>query len=357
MSDLQLNSYLDERNIEVASFPYLPKSSSIVDNLSNEGYRVALVGLSPAADAIRHQLYPLACNLRKIKIADLGNVKLGKDGNVAGFALEEVVSYLLDKSVIPILIGGSQESLLSVYETMQKKLERQRITILDSMIDLNETDASYLFSFLNNEKVEELHVLGLQNYLCANWQMDALQRSDVHAVRLGEMVNQLACSEPIFRDTDWMNLSFSVVRQSEAPAKSYPMPNGFNGFEICQLAQYAGLSDSTLLYSITDVEENFDVRNQTSALAAQVVWHILTGIDNRFGDYPKRTVKEYERFQTIPEVEGDEGIVFFHNKANGRWWIEIPTLRGKRIFACTKDDYRLATEYAIPDVWMRHYMR
>lgn len=365
MADIQLDAYIDRSETKVSEYRYIPQHTSIGGNLSNDNYHVALLGVSSDTDIIRQELYQLAHNFKNIKIADLGNIKNGKGPKDKLYALKEVVAQLVANGTTPIIFGGTQNTLLPLHKALAEIAGKQRITLIDPMIDLYETEEeerSYLFSLLNNDKVEELRILGLQNYLCSNWQTDTLQKSNVNSKRLGEIIGQLSICEPIFRDTDLFNLSFSALRQSEVTNHPFPMPNGLNGFEACQLAQYAGLSDSTLVYDITDIPVESDTHHNmtaraTAALAAQVIWHILTGIDNRFGDYPKRSEKSYERFLAIPEVEGDEPKVFYHNKANGRWWMEIPTLEGTRIYACTKEDYKQACAHAIPDIWMRHYMR
>ncbi|MBO7635770.1 MAG: hypothetical protein J6S89_04235, partial [Paludibacteraceae bacterium] len=80
-------------------------------------------------------------------------------------------------------------------------------------------------------------------------------------------------------------------------------------------------------------------------------------IDNRYHDYPQRPIEEYRRFVVYPKVEGDTQTIFYNSLSNRRWWIEIPTAEGNKIFACSQDDYMQFCNDSIPDIWMRHFMK
>ena len=107
-----------------------------------------------------------------------------------------------------------------------------------------------------------------------------------YSTRIGRLRQNLFKAEPILRDTDILSIDMNVVRQADAPAATHPSPNGFKGEEVCQLLQYAGTSDRISIIGLFGMENKYDQRGQTAALAAQMLWHFIEGLDNRAGDYP-----------------------------------------------------------------------
>ena len=135
-----------------------------------------------------------------------------------------------------------------------------------------------------------------------------------------------------------------------------PSPNGLFGEEVCQLARFAGFSDRISAFGLFDVNPHFDNNDQTSALSAQVVWHFVEALNNRYSDYPKREIETYQKL-IVADITSNEEMVFYHNNVNNRWWIEIPTSKGREIFSCLFEDYQLASNSQVPEVWMIYYLR
>ena len=102
---------------------------------------------------------------------------------------------------------------------------------------------------------------------------------------------------------------------------------------------------------------DFDNNNQSAALAAQMIWHFLDGLNNRQKDYPAKSIEAYEKY-IVQQEQLDENIVFYQNPTNNRWWIEIPNTSGeKEIYACSRQEYEEAKLGRIPDSWIRYYKK
>src|SRR5689334_21821126 len=80
-------------------------------------------GTSAAADEIRKKLYNLKRGTGSYRIVDLGNLNVGHDLNETYIRISEVCRMLLEKNVLPVILGGTHDldyGQYSAYETMDK---------------------------------------------------------------------------------------------------------------------------------------------------------------------------------------------------------------------------------------------
>ncbi len=368
-----LNLYFDKCEDIHAQYEAFPFQFSLANDLVEEDYNVALIGVkselnetnpgsATAPDAIRQHLYPLQGGFNNIKIKDLGNLKKGKSLSDTYAALKAVTEELLSADVLPIVIGGSHELTNPLFEALKEKLPQITTTVVDRKLDYPFTSSqifdanAFIDRIIEDPHNEEFKLLGYQGYYCPKPFLCELQKMKCQLVRVGEMFRNIASTEPLLRDTDLLSIDMSAVRHADSPGFAYAIPNGLTGEEICQLSHYAGLSDRISLFGLFEANPAFDDSDQTASLAAQIIWHFLEGLDNRYGDYPKREIKSYEERVAIFPSESEKNIHFFHNRMNGRWWIKIPTQTGDKIYACLPSDYQTACEGDIPEIWMRYYM-
>lgn len=373
MENLELTQYFDKCAEIPVSGVFLPIKDTLSRSLVENGYNVALIGVQAESDdhnagaalapnAIRKQLYELTGNFKNIHITDLGNLKQGKKKADVYYALADVVKHLLSENVIPVVLGGTQDLTIAMAEGMDEVCKQQRISIIDSKIDLSDEEDipsahNYLKWILNKKEVREVNLIGLQNYYCSEWQVKKLEEKECYCKRLKDVRDKTHYIEPILRDSELLSFDMASIRQTDAPGRVAAIPNGLSNINACEIAHYAGLSDSILAYGLFGFNPSFDNSDQTAALAAQIIWHILAGIDNRYNDYPKKSIDEYRKFVIYPKVEGDKETIFYYSLTNQRWWIEIPTAEGNKIFACTQEDYQRFCNDSIPDIWMRHFMK
>jgi len=79
---------------------------------NNEG-----CGLAP--DFVRRYLYNLFPGAFTVKIVDLGNIKTGFQVSDTYFALSSVIAEMLDKNIVPVIIGGSQDLTYASYQAYE----------------------------------------------------------------------------------------------------------------------------------------------------------------------------------------------------------------------------------------------
>lgn len=370
---MSIVDYFEKPSVENLVFPFIPVTQTLGSRLVDEAYDVAIIGVkadsdqvnrgsAAAPDEIRKYLYALRGEMRQLRIADLGNLKVCDNPTELYFALRGAVSELRAIGVLPVILGGSQELTAAVYDGLKEISQELNLSVLDSRIDLSIEEgapispSAYLNTIINDDKRFRVDVIGCQSYYCSQLQVDKLEENNCWVMRLGNLRADLAEAEPIFRDSDFVSLDMSVVRQSDAPGHEMPSPNGLTGEELCQLTRYAGLSDRIQAFGLFEVNPYFDNNGQTASLAAQLVWHFLEAYANRYGDYPLRDLSSYKTI-VVPEMDGDDDIVFYNNHLNNRWWVQIPMRGGDRIFSCSYNDYSKVVDGRLFDLWMRYYQR
>ncbi len=361
---------------------HMQKKDSFAGQLCKKGYNVALIGVSDhnvkngnVADAIRKELYSLKGGFKNLKIADLGNIKSGSKKNNTFFGLQYVIEQLTSKGIVCIVMGNNQNFTIATVEGVRRHNNEISLTVLDSRLDLGTSltmpsktnENNFLLPLTIHPSVSFCNVLGFQQYYCSNSQLQYMEQHNAidtfarnvnnieYTTRIGRLRQNLFKAEPILRDTDILSIDMNVVRQADAPAATHPSPNGFQGEEICQLLQYAGTSDRLSVVGLFGMENKFDQRGQTAALAAQMLWHLIEGLDNRAGDYPATSIDNC-KMMVIPGEKENE-LHFYYSDKLQHWWVEVPTKNGKRIMACQAKDYEEAKMGIKPNVWFRHFLK
>jgi len=384
---INLGDYLDPVSIEKPLWQNLADHSSLSHNLSIntesnplkslEGFRLAIVGIpddrrSPnkgcanAPNGIRENLYMLSRLSGKNSIADLGNLKkgLGFDDTLA--ALIDLLEALQENGTAVILIGGSSAIVPAIDKFLSSALRQYNYLSVDSRIDFvnekKEKDSfNYLGELVYNKKssLKYFTAVGYQSYLNDQQVINRFRKLNFDMLRLGEVRDSLQDMEPVFRDAHLITMDISAVRQSDAPGTFAPSPNGFYTEEICLLARYAGLSDSLKIFSLLEVNPLLDTRNQTSALAAQLLWFFMDGFNQKQNESLILGKDDSGRFLKyhVSVRDVDEDLIFIKSTVTNRWWIELNE-KGKVFHvACSHRDYLRANENEVPQRWMRAVSR
>ncbi len=317
-------------------------------------------GTKNAPDEIRKELYKLI-NHTKLKIIDLGNMQIGKSIADTYMGLSNILSELISIETLPIVIGGSQDLTHSIYLGISELYKNVNLTTVDSAIDLAQDDSSfdsksYLQTILFGKRRNLFNYvnLGHQSYYCSFKTLKQLSKMKFDAYRLGTVRAKIEDTEPILRDTHILSLDISCVRRSDAPGYIDTVPNGFYGEELCQISRYAGISDNLKCFGLFEVNPEYDLKNQTSALAAQIIWYFIDGVSSRYNDYPKDDDKRYTKY-VVNIGKTNENLIFYQNNNNKRWWIEVKNPVGNdknMIISCKHSDYLLATRQEIPEIWL-----
>ena len=389
---MDLNDYFDPISLERPDLEFLEGQASFSHHISVhtpdqpirelDQHQVVIFGIpedrnamvkgsAAAPDAVRSHLYRLAGINQKLKIYDLGNLKIGSSVNDSYFALRDILLELENRSIVALILGGSQDLCKGAFLALEKREELQHVVSVDSMLDFTTRAEAKLNSrsYLNHmfEKEAARHFsytnLGQQAYFMGNDQLRQMDQHHFEAVRLGKARADLRQAEPPIRDAVLLSIDLGAVRQSDAPAASIPSPNGFTGEELCQLTRYAGLSDRTTIVAFFELNPERDLNGQTAHLTAQAAWYFLDGFTFRNPENPAVASAQdslsggFTSFLVNLDAAG-HNINFLKSNTSGRWWMEIPVKNhasGHNFFiACSYEDYQQASKDEIPERWWRY---
>ena len=318
---------------------------------------------------IREQFYQLRKPVSNLRVADLGNLKTGKDIQDALFVLQEVCSVLFHLKVNVLVIGGSQLLTQAGFKAFKEFENNINLVNIDSRIDLavseeNIEEGHFLNNIITNEAshVYNIVCLGYQLHFVDQKQIKRLNELYFEHMRLGQIKTNFEQVEPLIRDGDLISFDISAIRMGEAPAQNNGSPNGFFADEACRLARYAGISDRVQLFGLYEIDVCYDQNKQTSKLAAQILWYYLDGYLNRKHDFPQASLSDCTKYNVqIDEI--DFPIVFYKSEKSDRWWLEVKSVHNQGeqdnsvVVSCTYEDYQMACKNDIPDRWWVNFKK
>ena len=279
-------------------------------------------------------------------------------------ALREVIHSLLCSNITVILIGGTQELTVPVFQAFEPIKSKINLTTIDRTIDfLKDSVKNSSETYLNELLLKKRYLfkycnLGHQVYLTDKNNLELIGKLFHDAYRLGDIRSNISLVEPVLRDTDLVSMDIGVVRQSDAPGFFSPSPNGFYAEEACQLARYAGLSERVSVFGIFEVNPKLDDRSQTLNLAAQLAWHFIDGFVCRNEEFPDEHNSNFKTF-IVGHSDLDYEITFYKSLITERWWMQIPSPKTKEsvIVSCSYEDYLSACEQEVPDIWWKSFQK
>jgi len=355
--------------IDQNRFPDLSDCQVAVFGVGEERGAVNNRGCGMAPDAIRAKFYDLKTARYPYKVVDLGNLILGESLADTYSAVSSIMIHLLKDGIIPIILGGSQDLTYAQYVAYQKLEETVNIVSVDARFDLGTTEekisaATYLGKIVLHEPnfLFNFSNVGFQTYFVGTEQVELMDKLYFDAYRLGEVRRDMEECEPIVRNADILSFDISAIRQSDAPGNGNATPNGFYGEEACQIVRYAGLSDKLTSFGLYEVNPTLDQRDQTSHLAAQMLWYMLEGFYNRKKDVPLKSKKDFVKYHVAFKKE-DQEIVFYKSRKSQRWWMEVPYPTAKvkyhrhHLVPCSYRDYEVACRDEMPDRWWQAFQK
>ena len=314
-------------------------------------------------DDFRKQFYGLFPGNWNTSIVDLGTVEAGASIEDTYFVVRSLVSELLKKRIISIVIGGSQDLTYPMYRAYDNLEQMVNLVSVDNQFDFAKETGLISNSYLSKVIVEEPNNLfnyanlGYQTYYNSQEEIDLIEKLFFEAYRLGEVSNNIAVSEPVFRDADLVSVDMNSVQSAYSGNFKEFNPNGFTGKEICALTRYAGISDKVTSFGIF----NFSPNSNQAVLAAQMLWYFIEGFCFRSNEYPFGAKNNYIKY--IVPIEEEE-LIFYKSNKSARWWIEIPFLmngnnkiKRNTLLPCTHEDYLAACEQEIPERWWKAQRR
>lgn len=322
-------------------------------------------GTDTAPDLIREKLYQLASINRKIRIIDLGNLKITSNINDTYFALRDIIQELDTHSIISVILGGSQDLTYAMDLAFMSSSCYYQLLTFDNRIDMGFKDKTitsrnYLEKILKNKdpKLFNYINLGHQVYLTPISILDSIEKKGFESIRLGVVRNNIPDNEPIIRDSSLISLDMTCIRQSDARGVTIPSSNGFFGHEICQLVRYAGSASRIKSFGLFELCSANDPDSNTSMLAAQIIWYFIEGFSLKIKEDPQ---KGYSKKYIVNLSSISQEIVFYKSLKTERWWIEMPYINPMTsknyLISCSYNDYQMACNNEIPDRWWKAFHR
>ena len=335
----------------------------VLENRNDTNYIGEEINLSE----IRKSLYALFPGNWHTTIADLGDIKKGESVEDTYFALQTTITILIEKNIIPIIIGGSQDLTYANYRAYDDFGPMVNIVNVDCNFDLGDSakpikNNSYLGKIILEQPYNLFNysTLGYQTYFNPQEEIDLMDKLYFESYRLGEITNNIALAEPVMRDANIVSLDLKSIRSAEVSTKQKYSPNGFDGKEICAISRYAGISNKVTSFGIYEYKPSKD-DDATSMLIAQIIWYFVEGVNCRVKDDNFEDENSYQKFIVLVE---DEELTFFKSNKTGRWWIEIPflpnvnnKLKRHTLLPCMHDDYNAACSGKIPERWYKAFKK
>ncbi|WP_179343923.1 formimidoylglutamase [Winogradskyella ursingii] len=318
-------------------------------------------------DAIRKTLYTLFPGNWHTTLADLGDIEPGETVEDTYFAIRTAINVLVEKEVIPIILGGSQDLTYANYRAYDNLLPMVNIVNVDTNFDLGDANLPVKNnSYVGKVIVEQPYnlfnytTIGYQTYFNSQEEIDLIEKLYFEAYRLGEVSANINMVEPLLRDAHIVSVDLKSVRAAEVSDNQKYSPNGFSGKEICSISRYAGISNKVSSFGIYEYQ-NSQNDSATSMLLSQMIWYFIEGVNCRVKDDDFLNKNNYQKYNVL--VEDDE-LIFYKSLKTGRWWIEIPflpdvnnKLKKHTLLPCMHIDYLQATKGEIPERWYKAFRK
>ena len=292
------NTYHNQVQKYLTEFPNLDDVDIVllgVNELRNTSHQHLTPGIGYSADALRRQFYKLFKGTYHVKIADIGNIESSNSFNDSAFALQETMKRLLELKKTVLVFGTHQELIASHYKGFETTTKALNLATLDAYLNLSElkNEESYLTQIIKHtpEYLFNLAHLGSQMYLNEPGGVNLMDAMLFDVCRLGIVRKNLTDAEPFFRNADLVCVNVSCIKQADFPAQLRGSANGLLSEEICALMRFAGLGSTVRSLGIYDYFSDLDTGEQSSKLAAQMLWHFIDGFYNRVDENPLQKSK------------------------------------------------------------------
>ncbi len=345
----QLGKTID---IYTTDFPDLDDAQIVLVGCGEQRGSGLIHGHSPAPDVIRRQFYSLFYWHHDIRIADIGNIKVGSLFTDSYAALKTVIHELVRDGKTVILLGGSHDLTLAQYNAYAESKKQIEACCVDALIDLNLDSPfrheNFLMEMLTAEPnyLRHYNHIGFQSYFVHPRMLETMDRLRFDCYRVGHVKESIDEMEPVIRNSNMLSFDITAIAHAYAPASTFS-PNGFNGEEACVLLRYAGMSPNVTSIGIYGYYVQHDKDELTAKQIAHMLWYTL---DGRSRARREAALDERDSFNEYHTAFAEVETTFLQSKKTGRWWMQLPD---KKFIACSYKDYLLASSNEIPERWLR----
>ena len=334
-----------------------------------KGLDIAIIGISEYRNsffantqydinAFRKEFYALYPGNWSLNVADLGDLPQGSTVKDTYFAVKEIGFHLKQMNIVPIFIGGSHDLIFPLYQVFQDFNQLVNMVSVDRSFDFSQEDElisgrSYMSRIIMDKPnlLYNYTNLGYQNYYCATEEKDLMNKLYFEGIRLGEVLDNVSNTEPIFRDADIVGMDMKCLSWEATADPLKGQPNGIDSRNVCALTRYAGISDRVSFLGIHELPST----PMMDQLLAQMVWYFIEGFSLRYDEYPVAVNQGFIKY-SIPL--SNQTIVFYKSEKSQRWWLELTNdshldnkIKKATLLACTEKDYQDAIHDKIPDRW------
>ncbi|MGO1922908.1 MAG: formimidoylglutamase [Jeotgalicoccus sp.] len=218
------------------------------------------------------------------ELYDAGTVIGTEDLEQSQQNLGDVTYDIYKNNSFPIIIGGGHETFYGHYLGARKAFSGKiAIVNLDAHFDLrDETPSSgtMFHQILSADQEVDYYCLGLQPQGNTQTLYDTADKFGVKYYSIDEMRNtaaaDLVAEELQGYDAVLMTLCMDSLQQGIAPGVSAPSPNGYTAIEIHNLVSKFATLQNLKSFDVSEVSPPLDVNDQTSAMAASIIYKFLT---------------------------------------------------------------------------------
>lgn len=325
-------------------------------------------GVAAAADAVREQLYRLKKGSGSYNIVDMGNLRNGVNIQDTYDRLRMVCEALMQKKIVPIIIGGSHDLDLGQYAAYESTGRLISVVNVDAKIDVEEKNkedlsASHIHQLLTYKPnyLFNFNHLAYQSYLNSATALEILETLYFEAYSVGQMRNDFNEVEPVVRQGDMLSFDISSIKMNDAPGNVHAPAMGLHAEEASQICWFAGLSSKLSSIGFYEYNPVFDERRKTASLIAIMIWYFVEGFYHRVPehDFQGNAFMKY----VVSALDNSSNMVFFKHKVTQKWWMEVPypnEVAGKQktiTIPCSYKDYITANQGEVPDRWINTYAK
>ncbi|BDD02815.1 formiminoglutamase [Aureibacter tunicatorum] len=312
-----------------------------------------------SAEKIRAKLYSLKRPSHDVtKVLDLGHLIVPEDVEFVD-DFEHILSCLLSHNVLPLILGECESWSFGQYSAYGKMDDLLNFLNVDPVLDISQSllkvftqDPNHLFHYTH---------LAYQSYLSNPDTISLMKSLGCDIMRLGDVSHQIVKCEPLVRDANLLSFNVSAIKAIDFPASNNEFPFGLSGEHSAQLFRYAGISSKLSSIGIYGYQSDKDNKHYHSAsVLAVMLWYFIEGFSMR-KDSLDFTEKKFLKYNVaIPG--GEEDLVFYKNKLDEKWWMEVPVLFqgrdiSKHVISCDYGDYESALYGDLPERYINAFAR
>ena len=295
---------------------------------------------------IRKRLYSLSIGDWDLKILDLGIFKSGRQYSDTQFALGEILNKLSLLKVKVIVINLCKNIIYDFYYALKQNNDIVNIVSVDNKIPKNSENSS-LRKILDDQncKLGEYSNVGFQKHINNIDEIELFKNMFFETYSLGKIKNKIGNCEPIFRNSNLVDLSMRAVKSGDIN-NSHEFTNGLTSYEYCNISRFAGLSNNLDLISFSTYYQSSAI----SSLTSEGIWYAIDGINSFIFENVDLNSDNYLFYNVVVD---NYDLKFVKSLITQRWWFSLENMNlvqmEKTYIPCVEDDYLLSKKSILSD--------